>query len=159
MDINIRMICEKDYKKVEELLVGICRQHALGRNDILVDSGAKYDTDDIAKIAACIYTPILIAENEKGEAVGYAFCELRDYPESGARKAYRCMYIDDFCIDGKYRKQGIGRRLIEAVKELAKKEGCYNIELNVWEFNENAIHFYKKCGLGTQRRQMELILD
>lgn len=46
--------------------------------------------------------------------------------------------------------------LIEEVKKEAKVINCNKIELNCWEFNENAMKFYEKIGLKTQRRIMEI---
>lgn len=68
----------------------------------------------------------------------------------------KVIWIDEIYIDENYRKKGIGRFLIEEVKRRAKQINCNQIELNCWEFNENAMEFYKKIGFKTQRRIMEL---
>ena len=51
----------------------------------------------------------------------------------------------------------IAEQLFEYVKGEAKKMGCYEITLNVWEGNE-ARFFYDKMGMKILKTQMEYIL-
>ena len=44
------------------------------------------------------------------------------------------------------------------MKEYAKKNGFYNITLNVWECNPSARSFYDKMGMTVQKTGMEYIL-
>ena len=48
--------------------------------------------------------------------------------------------------------------VIDYVLEYAKKLGCYNLTLNVWEGNDSAMQFYKNIGLRIQKIGMEKIL-
>ena len=68
------------------------------------------------------------------------------------------MYIDDLCVDKNCRGKGIGKKLFDYVLEYAKKLGCYNLTLNVWEGNDSAMQFYKNIGLRIQKIGMEKIL-
>ena len=52
-----------------------------------------------------------------------------------------------------------GRLLMDATKKEAENNGCHIAELNVWAFNENAVEFYKNCGMKVQRMYMEYVLD
>ena len=56
------------------------------------------------------------------------------------------------------RAKHIGTSLYEFVLDFAKKSGCYNLTLNVWACNENALRFYEKRGLKPQKIGMEVIL-
>ena len=69
------------------------------------------------------------------------------------------MYIDDLCVDETKRGMHIGKTLYEAVLDFARKQGCYNVTLNVWSCNESAMKFYESCGLKPQKVGMEVILD
>lgn len=64
--------------------------------------------------------------------------------------------IDAFGVDEAFRRQGIGARLIDHIRALAKSEGIGRIELNMWEFNRDALAFYESVGFATYRRYMEL---
>ena len=44
------------------------------------------------------------------------------------------------------------------MKEEAKRLGCYEVTLNVWEGNDKAIAFYDSLGMKVKEYQMELIL-
>ena len=66
------------------------------------------------------------------------------------------LWIEELGVNEKYRRQGIGSRLIKEVRNIARKEGCSRVELNCWCFNENAIKFYKKIGMKEQRINMEI---
>ncbi|MBQ5538492.1 MAG: GNAT family N-acetyltransferase [Treponema sp.] len=63
---------------------------------------------------------------------------------------------------------GIGRRMIASAEEIARVRGLCRIWLGVWEHNEPALAFYKKCGfrvfsshdfvLGTDR-QTDMLME
>ena len=71
---------------------------------------------------------------------------------------FKYLFIDDLCVDQNSRGQHIGEKLIEHVKEEAKKMGCYEVTLNVWAGNTSAEKFYEKMGFQTKERQLEYIL-
>ena len=56
------------------------------------------------------------------------------------------------------RGKNIGKSLYDFVVDFAKEHDFYNITLNVWECNPDAIEFYKKMGLVPQKVGMEKIL-
>ena len=58
----------------------------------------------------------------------------------------------------KFRGQHIGQALYGYVKGYAKENGFYNITLNVWSRNTNAIGFYESLGMQVQKIGMEEIL-
>ena len=62
------------------------------------------------------------------------------------------------CVDEALRGQHIGRSLYEYVLQYAKEQGCYNVTLNVWAENKNAMRFYESCGLEPQKIGMEKII-
>lgn len=71
---------------------------------------------------------------------------------------FKSLFIDDLCVDSTQRSQGVGRALLDYVKAEAKRLGCYEVTLNVWEGNDSAINFYKKNGLKVKETNMEFIL-
>ena len=44
------------------------------------------------------------------------------------------------------RGQGIGPKLMALAEEWARKRGASDLTLNVWAFNEHALHMYKELG-------------
>ena len=57
------------------------------------------------------------------------------------------------------RGNGTGKVLFKEVMKIAKIKKCNFVELNCWNFNENAIKFYEKCEMKTQRNIMEIKVD
>ncbi len=55
-------------------------------------------------------------------------------------------YIDDFAVDVKHRRQGIGRLLIRRALEWAKNKGFPGIMLETQNNNVTACRLYESCG-------------
>jgi diamine N-acetyltransferase len=77
----------------------------------------------------------------ENQIIGYASYFYAYYTWIG-----KSMYIDDIFVMEQYRKQGIGKKLIEEVFELARKENCKKVRWQVSNWNKNAINFYKSLG-------------
>ena len=98
------------------------------------------------------------AMKELENVLGYAFCVFQRHPNDNILTDIKTLYIDDLCVDETLRGQHIGSSLYRYVLDYAKKEGCYNLTLNVWECNQGAKRFYESCGLVPQKTGMEKIL-
>ena len=157
MEIKIRRAEKKDAKRLCELLETIAQLHHEGRPDIYGAGGAKYGTEDVEKKIDDTDEIILVAVDDNDEVLGYTMSKIIDVKENGILLGYRKMYIDDVCVDSSCRKMGIGKKLMDATKHEAEKAGCHLAELNVWAFNENAVEFYKNCGMTVQRMYMEYV--
>ncbi len=157
MIMNFRKAEEKDAVKIAEMLIGIGALHHNGRPDVYKENLQKYNEKEITGIIKNKNSPVFVVTDEEDNVAGYAFCIIRTVEETKALVGRKFLYIDDFCVDEKYRKMHIGTFLMEKVVEEAKKMDVSSIELNVWEFNESAVKFYEKCGFKTQKREMEII--
>lgn len=60
-------------------------------------------------------------------------------------------HIEDFVIDEKFRKNGLGYLLIDKLIEIAKNNNCYKIVLNC---NDDVINFYKKNNFSIKGTEM-----
>lgn len=58
----------------------------------------------------------------------------------------RSLYIDDLIVTEKFRKNGIGDKLFQAVLKVAKAEHCGKIHWQVLDWNQPAINYYSKVG-------------
>jgi ribosomal protein S18 acetylase RimI-like enzyme len=56
----------------------------------------------------------------------------------------KCIYLDDLIVTGSMRREGIGKKLFEAVIAAAKKMQVRKLEWQVLNWNKPAINFYKK---------------
>ena len=158
MEINIRRAQLRDCADLQRLLLQIDNQHAQSRPDLFRQDAVKYDESACLRILADEKRPVFVAADAGERVCGYAFCEVLQYKNHAVLRDCRTLYLDDLCVDESCRRQGIGEKLMAAVMAYARENGAYNVDLNVWEFNENAIRFYEKNGFTTQRRKMEVIL-
>lgn len=154
----IRLAKEKDIPKIEDLLAQVCLLHHKGRPDIF-KIGTKYSADELKLILKDEKRPILVSVNKNDEVVGYCFCIYQQHINNSVLTDIKTLYIDDLCVDENSRGKHIGKELYNAAVELAKKNGCYNLTLNVWSCNPFALRFYESCGLTPQKIGMEIILE
>lgn len=96
-------------------------------------------------------------ENTASQAnhiIGLLIALIRQTPELAIFVPRRYVMIDNLIVASEFRRQGAGEALMEAAEEWACTEGAREIELNVWEFNQNAILFYDHLGYETGARRM-----
>ena len=154
-DMIVRRATPKDTDRINDLLFQVAGVHSDGRPDIFKSGSKKYTDEELLAIISDDSTPIFVAEDENGYVCGYAFCIYEITEGSNLLCDMKTLYIDDLCVDEKCRGGGVGRALYEYALEYAKKIGCYNLTLNVWECNPTAKRFYEKMGLLPQKTVME----
>ena len=81
---------------------------------------------------------LFVAENNN-QVTGIAITFFRYSTWKG-----KVLYLEDLVIKHQDRRKGIGKKLFEEVIKFAKKENCVGLSLQVLDWNESAINFYKK---------------
>lgn len=155
--IEIRRSGENDIPVLDKLLYEVHKVHSDVRPDIFKRGAKKYTDEELKKIISDEKTPVFVAERH-GVVLGYAFCIHKQYINDNNMTDIKTLYIDDLCVDENARGLHIGKSLYEYVLDYAKNEGCYNVTLNVWADNINAVRFYEKIGMRVQKIGMEKIL-
>ena len=56
------------------------------------------------------------------------------------------IWLEDLYVRPRFRHQGIGRALIEAVAHVGAERNCGRFEWSALDWNQNALEFYKKLG-------------
>ena len=67
------------------------------------------------------------------------------------RNCGMCGHIEDIVVDSSQRGKNLGKILIQNLKEMAERLGCYKVILDC---EEGKVQFYEKCGFGEKGRQM-----
>lgn len=153
----IRRATKEDAPGLVKLLFEVQKVHSDVRPDLFVAGARKYTDEELEKILGDDSRPIFVADVD-GAVGGYAFCVVST-PDSHCLRPIKNLYIDDLCVDETVRGRHIGAELYRFVVRYAKEIGCYNVTLNVWADNKNAVAFYEKIGLKVQKIGMELILN
>lgn len=155
MEICVRRAEEKDIDRIVALLKVIANEHHKGRPDLFREGRKKYSAHEVRDILYEEDRAVFVAVDENDYVLGYLFSYIIDQRTASLFRNFKTLYIDDLCIDENFRNTGIGKKLFAHSVEFARECGCYNIELNVWSFNDRAIEFYKKQGMEIQCYKME----
>ena len=126
--MEIRQAKKTDYKK----LMGLY-------NDFVgSDRYSSLDNDSFDKVLENNNNYVYVVE-ENGELVGFASFSVRDV----IRYLKPIAELDELFVSEKYRKQGLGRMLMEEVEKQAKTLDCYRIFIES-HYNHKAAHsFYE----------------
>ena len=156
--MQIRRANASDVEGINKLLNQVLMVHYNGRPDLFKANVKKYTDEELLEIIVDDTRPIFVGVDETETVMGYAFCIFQQHINNNILTDVKTLYIDDLCVDEEIRGKHIGKSLYEYVLVFAKENGCYNVTLNVWSCNENAMKFYEKCGLVPQKIGMEFIL-
>ena len=147
----------RDIPALDRLLYEVHKVHSDVRPDLFKAGTRKYTDGQLEEILQSGERPVFVAEQD-GQVVGYAFCIPKQFVGDRSMTDVRTLYIDDLCVDEAARGKHIGTKLYGFVLDFAKRQGYYNVTLNVWADNKAAVKFYEKIGLRVQKIGMEKIL-
>ncbi|MBO4540811.1 MAG: GNAT family N-acetyltransferase [Bacilli bacterium] len=154
----IRRAEPKDVDQILKLLSQISALHADIRPDLFISGSPKYRREEIErKLEKESELIFVVVEGEK--LLAYSFCQIQTPEFPNISKNRKTFFLDDFCVDGKHRKQHIGQTLFDFLKNQAKLLGCDDILLHCWAGNEEARRFYEKAGFKTRALTMEFLLE
>ena len=88
-----------------------------------------------------IYKVFIAEEVATGDVIGMAL-----YYTAYSTWKGKIVYLDDLIVTERFRKFGIGQRLLNEVLKAAQEQGVNQIRWQVLDWNEPAINFYRKMG-------------
>lgn len=153
----IRFARKDDLPQVNELRRQVNELHVKGKPEVFKPGFDEALRDYLFVIFEDPAQRIAVAE-EDGEICGFAVLHHIVRPETPFMFERDFLDIDEFCVDEKRRRRGIASALIAFIRDWARAQGFKRIELNMWEFNEDALAFYEAAGFATYRRYMEMKL-
>jgi aminoglycoside 6'-N-acetyltransferase I len=65
---------------------------------------------------------VFVARLAKGQLVGFVEASLRDWAEGCSTRPVG--YVEGWFVTAEHRRQGVGRRLVEAAEQWARSRGC-----------------------------------
>ena len=140
-----------DRDAVEALAQQVHAMHVSWRPDIYQDAQVLYDEErfDIAVRGRQLYVAKI-----GGIVVGYARLKIGTMDWNGIVRR-KILFVDELCVHDSCRGQGIGTRMMEDARALAKAFGCTDMQLGVYPQNDAAVSFYQKCGFMIQNINMQ----
>jgi len=138
MNVTVRQATKKDIDQISKLMQELLGDPVFDRKIIFDEAFAQEN-----------YMPLVAKVDE----IIVGFLDIWYFPDVG--HGAKLGIIENFIVSPKYRKMGIGGKLLEEGVKIAKKEKFH--ELHVWtEFkNENAIKMYKKHGFTNENLLLE----
>lgn len=158
MEILVRFAEREELARVNGLRRQVNEIHVNGRPDIFRPGFSEELQNHVFDVFDREDANVIVAVLEN-EIYGFASVEYLLRPQSAynlERKMYR---VEEFCVDGRFRRIGVATRLVEFMKKDALERGFSKIELDAWEFNQSALAFYEKIGFQAYRRYFELPLS
>ena len=155
--MNIRIARDDELEQVNVLRKQVNDLHVAGKPDVFKPGFGDELRDFIHIIRNDPEQDIVVAEQD-GIILGFAVLHHIQKPENPFMHERDFLDIDEFCVDEAHRRQGVGTALMDFIREYAQQKGFRRIELNMWEFNQDALAFYEAAGFTTFRRYMEMFL-
>ena len=154
--MKIREYQEKDFEQISQLYFELhqyfAQIDALGETPAFnkIEPAREYMrqmVEDAHKMAGKIY----VAE-ESAQLIGFAQGVIIEH-KAGEDKIYdlthkpsKAGWIGLLYVAPEHRKQGIGQKLVDAMKEYYRSQGCTSVRLFALADNKLALNFYHKNG-------------
>lgn len=155
--MTVRFAKEEEAEQINRLRKQVNDLHVNGCPEIFKPGFPPELQDYVFEIFRDPQKKIVVCESG-GDLCAFAVLNHIIRPETPFMLARDFLDIDEFCVDRAARRRGIGSQMIDFIREYAKNEGFDRIELNMWEFNQDALAFYESVGFTTYRRYMKLEL-
>jgi diamine N-acetyltransferase len=153
----VRTATAADLPALQELSRQIGAQHAAALPDVFREADPPLAPEHFERLLAGPESTALVAVRE-GEVVGLLMMYLRRAPDLPFFVPRVTAHVSDLVVDGRCRRAGIGRALMDAAAAWAREQGATRVGLNVWEFNQDARRFYEALGFRVALSNMVLEL-
>jgi len=152
MKFHIREATQKDYKGISEVFEEVDSLHCKALPHIFREPDGSARTEEfISSIISDENATLFIAETN-GQIIGLVHVLTKQAPPIPIMVSRRYAVLENLAVREGYRRLGVGTSLLERAHQWALSREVSQIESNVWEFNEEAIAFYRKQGYTTSRR-------
>jgi GNAT superfamily N-acetyltransferase len=151
--LSVRGAQLTDHAELSPLFDELDRVHREGAPWLLQKPDG--DPRPIAYLEAMLGDPrVAVLVADVGECVGLATVRLRDAPALSVFVPQQHAVVDNLVVHPKWRRKGVGRKLYEACEDWARAHAAAWLDINVYEFNEEAYRFYTSVGFGPMMRKM-----
>lgn len=140
--MEIRELTEKDLPSLLDLYV----QLAESNKDVKLDEARKVWANDIKGNKNIKYFGAV----ENGKVVSTCFCAI--IPNLTHFSQPVC-FVENVVTDKDFRKQGLGKKVIDMAVETAKSNGCYKVILMSGIARKEAHQFYENLGFASETKK------
>lgn len=155
--MEIRFAKESELDRVNELRKQVNDVHVAGKPEVFKPGFSQEMKDVIIDIWNDPQQEIVVAVSD-GTICGMAILHHIFKEGNPAMFDRDFLDIDEFCVDENFRRQGVATAMLSFIKDFTREKGFKRLELNMWEFNEEALACYEAAGFKTFRRYMEIMM-
>lgn len=137
-NIKIRDVLPEDAERIQEIYSPYVADTVISFEIIVPDKAEMKKR--IEKLLANKF-PYIVAENERGTVVGYAYAD-----KFGEREAYRYSFIVSIYLDMEVQSRGIGQKLYDELEKRMEKMGIVQVLSAITGKNKKSLRFHKKNG-------------
>lgn len=154
MEFLVREATEQDYEGLSDILAEVDAMHSEALPHIFVTPeeparSKEYFSDTITDEN----TALFIAEKDS-QVIGLISIHIRESISIPIMVERRYAYIDNIAVAKEFRGSTIGKELMKEAERWAIQKGVSELELNVWDFNQEAITFFQRLGYTMARHGM-----
>lgn len=154
MELVIREATPFDYENLCELFDEADKLHRDQLSEIFqAPKGPVRDKEFFLGLLADQTVEVFVVEQD-GKVLGLVQVAVKDAPPMSIFVPRCYVVVDTLVVKEGFRQQGIGQKLMDKVHHWAISKGANDVELNVYEFNQQAIAFYRQLGYETISRKM-----
>lgn len=146
--MQIRLATRDDIPHIQRLLVALAEQ--LGKADDI--HGSELDLQQYGFGDNPRFYAMLAFEQETAVGLAVFFSEYSTW------RGVPGVYVQDLYVDDEQRGNGLGRKLLRAVKDHATTWGGRYVKLTVYDRNPAAIAFYTHLGFDCREDELPLVL-
>ncbi len=155
--LNRRRICQADFDAIIALSAESQRLHFELRPDLFTAPNKDCIAEGISALLAKERFQVILAE-EDGKPAGYLIYELEKGTKSPLLRARKVIYMHQLSIAPEHRRKGIGKAIIQRVREHARELDVDSIEFDLLSANAMSREFHKSLGFTPVRETMEMRL-
>lgn len=154
MDFSIRKATEQDYEGLSKIYTEVDVLHSEALPHIFAEPKEPLrNRESILEIVEDESAAMFVAESG-GQIIGLIHVSIRESPDIAVMVKRRYAYINDIAVTEGWRGSGIGKALTREAERWAIQNDVSELELNVWDFNQDAIAFFQELGYTSSRRTM-----
>ena len=149
----IRCAAAADYDRVEAIMKEVQKLHITWRPDIYKEADTVLPEAIFRRMVEA--GTFLVAQRD-GNVVGILSYVYR-HVQSDKQVTRNILFVDDLAVKEEYRGMGVGRALLDFVKDKVRKEHLDGLELQVNARNVQARRMYEAYGFTEKSVNMELL--
>lgn len=142
-----------DFADAAKLLDAMSHLHTEKVVEVFDGKQPTKDADYVAETIAEPRSQIYVAKNGQ-HIIGVLRASIIKSEDVPGWRLRRYGSIEAMFVEPQCRRKGVGAALMQSACDYFKQSGLQTVELNVWDFNQEAQGLYRKLGFSTKNTNL-----